>query len=94
MKTAWDPVLDPYEKKFEEDSEPFPELSDLLMELKENVVEEEKIVAQEEFKFRDMEADESYSEYKMALFALAGVGYDKDTEEQLSAKVLDRFLLG
>ena len=94
VKTAWDRVLDQYEKKFREEGTPFPELGDLLQELKENVVEEEKIVAQEEFKFRDMEAGESYSEYKMALFALARVGYDEDSEEQLSARVLNRFLLG
>ena len=72
----------------------FPDVSLLLQELKENVVEEEKVVAQEEFKFRDMNTDESYSEYKMALFALAGVGYEEYDEDQLSAKVLERFLSG
>ena len=30
----------------------------------------------------------------MALFSLAGVGYDEYSESQLSAKVLDQFLLG
>ena len=41
-----------------------------------------------------MTADESYSEYKMALFALAGVSYEEYTGSQLAAKVLDRLLLG
>ena len=94
VKTAWDRLLEPYEKKYDDDATPFPDLVDLFTELKENVVEEEKIVAQEEFKFRDMNADESYSEYKMALFSLGGVGYDEYSEEQLSAKVLERFLAG
>ena len=35
VKTAWNRVLEPHEKKFEEASEPFPELGDLLLELKE-----------------------------------------------------------
>ena len=94
VKTAWNRVLEPHEKKFEDDQEPFPSLGGLLTELKENVVEEEKIVAQEEFNFRDLAADESYSEYKIALFSLAGVGFDQYLESQLAAKVLDRFLLG
>ena len=94
VKAAWDRVLDPYERGWKTNNEPFPELEVVLLELKENVVEEEKVVAQEEFKSRNMEAGESYSEYKMALFTLAAVGYDKDTEEQLSSRVLDRFMLG
>ena len=95
VKTAWNRVLEPHEKAFESSSAvPFPEVSLLLKELKENVVEEEKVVAQEEFKFRDMQADESYSEYKMALFSLAGVGYEEYDEEMLSNKVLERFLAG
>ena len=72
VKTAWNRLLAPHEKAFEDRAVAFPDVSLLLQELKENVVEEEKVVAQEEFKFRDMNTDESYSEYKMALFALAG----------------------
>ena len=94
VKTAWNRVLEPHEKRFDDDQEAFPPLGDLLTELKGNVAEEEKIVAQEEFKFRDLRTGELYSEYKRALFSLAGVGYDEYSESQLSAKVLDRFLLG
>ena len=94
VKTAWDRLLEPHEKRYDQDGVPFPPLVEMLMELKENVVEEEKVVAQEEFKFRDMTTDESYSEYKMSLFALAGVGYDDHSPDQLAAKVLERFLAG
>ena len=94
VKTAWNRVLEPHERAFERSGVAFPEVAELLMELKENVVEEEKVVAQEEFKFRDMTADESYSEYKMALFSLAGIGYEEYNEDMLSAKVLERFLAG
>ena len=94
VKTAWTRVLEPYERRYDDEGVAFPTLNVMLKELKENVVEEEKVVAQEEFKFRDMSAEESYSEYKMALFALAGVGYDEYSEDQLAAKVLERFLAG
>ena len=94
VKTTWMRLLKKEEKKFEEENQPFTEVKDLLDTLKEMVIEEEKTVAQEEFKTREMQADETYSEYKMALFSLGGIGYEDYSEAQLADKVLDRFIHG
>lgn len=94
VKTTWMRLLKKEEKKYEVEKQPFTEVKELLDILKEMVIEEEKTVAQEEFKIREIQAGETYSEYKMVLFSLGGIGYEDYSESQLADKVLDRFIHG
>ena len=94
VKTTWMRLLKKEEKKWEVEKQPFTEVKELLDTLKDMVIEEEKTVAQEEFKIREIQADETYSEYKMALFSLGGIGYEDYSESQLADTVLDRFIHG
>ena len=71
-----------------------PALTDLMVELKDNVVAEERLIAKENFKGREKSEDENFSEYRLALQAEASVAYEGYDEEELDEKVLERFLDG
>ena len=94
VKTTWLRLLQDADRERKAKGDWQEPLDAVLDNLKEMVVAEELVVANEEFKARDMQSGETYSEYKMGLYSIGGVAYESYSYEQLTEKVLDRFLLG
>ena len=93
VKTQWSRLLAAKEKIVEEGGD-MPPLADLVVELKDKVVHEEKLIARETFKGRDKVDEENFSEYNLVLKAEGAIGYEGLSDEELDEKVLERFLDG
>ena len=69
-------------------------IHDGLMLLKNEVIVEEKAIAKSEFDKRNKLAEETFSEYRVALNILAQVAFPSYSSEERADRVLDRFLSG
>ena len=94
VKTTWLRLLQDADRERKAKGDWQEPLDAVLDNLKEMVVAEELVVANEEFKARDMQSGETYLEYKMGLYSIGGVAYELYSYGELTEKVLDRFLLG
>jgi hypothetical protein len=66
----------------------------MISNLKQEVIPEEVVLAKEALKKRDKQADESYSDYKMALKVIVQRAYNSYDQTEVDGKVLERFLDG
>jgi hypothetical protein len=66
----------------------------MISNLKDEVIPEEVVLAKEALKKRDKQADESYSDYKMALKVIVQRAYNSYDQTEVDGKVLERFLDG
>ena len=71
-----------------------PTLKALVETLAKQVLTEELTIAQEEFRARDRRADESYSEYRLALMTLCTNAYPNSNEDDTAERTLKRFVKG
>lgn len=71
-----------------------PSIRKMISNLKDEVISKKVVLAKEALKKRDKQADESYSDYKMALKVIVQRAYNSYDQTEVDGKVLERFLDG